>query len=445
MTDPASIRGQAQHESLPHSEDSENGLICSMMLNPELIDECHRLPSEVFYLPHTRILLDTLRTLHSKQAPIDFQFIKKALSDNNQLAEIGDIEGLNKIWSFVPTPANWRFYLQHIQDYHRRRVTILACWQLEALMRDPHLNSETNIREVAEQALSRLGLDTNCQTKTAKDVMLEALADIQDGMEHPQNQTSNIRFGLRELDDLLGGVRPGELVTIGAQTSGGKSALATQLTILAGKNHKASVIFSLEMTAKSLGFRMLANEGRVALNAIRNPQRLHQTQLQLLNEAATAISNLPIYFDDQPCSIEALLTKCRQLKVKHSIDVVVVDYLQLIEESSASRRPESREREVAHTSRALKNMAQQLSVTVIALSQLNDTGLLRESRAIGHDSNVVLLVHPEDRDQAKSDSNRKIIEITKHRDGPTKRDIHVNFYGAFVRFEDALSKSPAKP
>jgi replicative DNA helicase len=319
MTDPASIRGHSQHESLPHSEDSENGLICSMMLNPDLIDECHRLPSEVFYLPHTRILLDTLRTLHSKQAPIDFQFIKKALSDNNHLAEIGGIEGLNKIWSFVPTAANWRFYLQHVEDYHRRRVTILSCRELETLMLDPHIDSDASIRELAEQTLSRLALNTIYQTKTAKDVMLEALADIQEALDRPQHEMSNIRFGLKELDQLLGGVRPGELVTIGAQTSGGKSALATQLTINAGKNQKASVIFSLEMTAKSLGFRMLANEGRVALNAIRNPHRLTEAQFRLLNEATSAISKLPIYFDDQPCSIDGLLSRCRQLKVKHSI------------------------------------------------------------------------------------------------------------------------------
>jgi replicative DNA helicase len=445
MSDPASTPGQSQHESLPHSEECEAGLICSMMLDPGLIDECRRMPSEVFYVPRSRILLDTLRALRSKQAPIDFYLIKKALSDNKQFEEIGGAQGLNEIASFVPTAANWRFYLEHIEDYHRRRVTILACRELEARMRDPHLEADSNIREVAEQTLGRLALNTICQTKTAKDVMLEAVADIEDAIDHPEKQTSNIRFGLKELDQLLGGVRPGELVTIGAQTSGGKSALATQLTINAGKNQKASVVFSLEMTVKSLGFRMLANQGRLPLDTIRNPQRLTQTQLRLLNEVATAISNLPIYFHDQPCTIDVLLTKCRHLKVKHSIDIVVVDYLQLIEGSSVSRRPESREREVAHMSRALKNMAQQLSVTVIALSQLNDIGLLRESRAIGHDSNVVLLVHPEDRDPAKSDSERKIIEIAKHRDGPTRRDIYVNLYGAFVRFEDVLQKRPAKP
>jgi replicative DNA helicase len=291
-----------------------------MMLAPDLIDECQQLPSEVFYIPRTRILLDTLRTLRAKQMPIDFPLIKKALSDNNQLEEVGGIEGLNGIWRFVPVADNWSFYLQHVEDHYRRRVAILACRQLEALMRDFSLNPDINIRQVVEQTLSRLALDTISITKTAKDVMLEALADIQDTIDHPQ--TSDIRFGLKELDQLLGGVRPGELITIGAQTSGGKSALATQLTINAGKNQKTSVIFSLEMTAKSLGFRMLANEGRVALNSIRNPQRLTQTQLRLLNEVATAISNLPIYFDDQPCTINALLTKCRQLKVKHSIDTI---------------------------------------------------------------------------------------------------------------------------
>lgn len=440
-----SVPGRSELDSLPHTEDCESGLICSMMLNPELIDECQQLPREAFYLPATRILLDTVRILRSKQVAIDFQLIKKALRENNQLEEIGGIQGLNEIWSFVPSAANWRHYLRYVEDHYRRRVTIQACRQLEALMQDPQLDPDTNIREVAEQALSRLGLDTICQTKTAKDVIIEALADIEDAIGHPDKHTPNIRFGLKELDQLLAGVQPGELVTIGAQTSGGKSALATQLTILAGKNQKASVIFSLEMTAKSLGFRMLANEGRVPLNAIRNPQSLSKRQLQLLSEAATQISNLPIFFDDQPCSMDALLTKCRQLKLKHSIDIVVVDYLQLVEDSAASRRAESREREVAHMSRALKNMAQQLSVIVIALSQLNDTGLLRESRAIGHDSNVVLLVHPEGRDPTKSDSEHKIIEIAKHRDGPTRRDIHVNFHGAFVRFEDVLPKPPIKP
>jgi replicative DNA helicase len=97
MNDHRSIHDQSQQQSLPHSEECENGLICSMILNAELIDECQRLPDEVFYLPRTQILLNTLRTLRSKQAPIDFPLIKKTLSDNNQLVEIGGIAGLNDI------------------------------------------------------------------------------------------------------------------------------------------------------------------------------------------------------------------------------------------------------------------------------------------------------------------------------------------------------------
>src|SRR6516164_4834373 len=103
MTDPTSSRGRPQHESLPHTEECEVGLVCSMMLDPDLIDECRRLPSEVFYIPRTRILLDTLRALRAKQAPIDFHLIKKALSDNKQFEEIGGAQGLNEIASFVPT------------------------------------------------------------------------------------------------------------------------------------------------------------------------------------------------------------------------------------------------------------------------------------------------------------------------------------------------------
>src|SRR5262245_36907791 len=129
MTDRTSSPSRSHHEALPHSQECEDGLICSMMLDPRLIDECHRLPSEVFYLPSSRILFDTLRALRSKQVPIDFHLIKKALTENKHVQEIGGVEGLNEIWSFVPTAANWRFYLKHLEDYHRRRVTILACRQ----------------------------------------------------------------------------------------------------------------------------------------------------------------------------------------------------------------------------------------------------------------------------------------------------------------------------
>ena len=192
-------------------------------------------------------------------------------------------------------------------------------------------------------------------------------------------------------------------------------------------------MFSLEMSARSLGLRMIANEGReISVRQMRDPAELTDAQIRDAQQTATQLANLPIYFDDDfDFDIDTIVSRCRQLKARHSIELVVIDYLQLIR-WPARRRDSTREREVAEVSRRLKEMARELNLVVLSLSQLNDDGLLRESRAIGQDSTIVLIVKTPN---VRRD-DEKTIEIAKHRDGPRREKITLHFDGPFVRFED---------
>jgi len=222
-----------QPESLPFDEDMEQGLICSMMLHPEIIDQCRNLPEEAFYPPKFRLLFRTLKRFRDAKQPIDFKFLKRDLGDSGQLEEVGGIEGLDEAWSFVPSAALWREYLAKVEDEYRRRSVILACHKLDAMMRDRTLESEASIREVAEETFTRLAISTVRHAKTVKDVMLDVCAMIQDRTENPG--ICGITFGLARLDKIICGVQPGEVVTVGAETSGGKSAFAMQTIVYAAK------------------------------------------------------------------------------------------------------------------------------------------------------------------------------------------------------------------
>jgi replicative DNA helicase len=421
-----------QSESLPFHEDIEQGLICSMMRNAEIIDECRSLPEEAFYIPKFQLLFRTLKNFRDSRQPIDFHFLKKHLGDSGQLQEVGGVEGLNETWEFVPSWVLWRDYLAKVKDEYRRRSVILACHKLEGQMRDRTLESGASIREVAEETLTRLAISTMQRPKTMKDVMLDVCARIEERKENPG--ISGITFGLVGLDRIIGGVQPGEVVTVGAETSGGKSAFAMQTIVSAAKQGKPSAVFSLEMSARDLGLRMIANEGqKISVRQMRNPEGLTDAQIRDVQRTATQLANLPIYFDDDfDFDVDTMVSRCRQLKAKHNLELVIIDYLQLVR-GPIRRRDATREREVAEVSRRLKEMARELNLVVLSLSQLNDDGLLRESRAIGQDSTIVLIVKTFN----ASRDEEKTIEIAKHRDGPGREKITVHFNGPFVRFEEA--------
>jgi replicative DNA helicase len=403
----------------------EHGLICSLILEPALLDECGRLNESVFYLPKFRILFRALKHFRDTSQPWDFPLFKKALADAGQLEEVGGLEGLSETWTFVPTAANWGDYLAHVQEYYQRRVVIQACQSLTEKMRDPH--SDSDIREIVEQTLTSLTLEASRPEKSFKEIVFEAVDWIEEQAQNPG--LSGILFDIAGLDQALCGVQRGDVAVVGAATSGGKTALALQAALTSAKRGKAAAVFSLEMPARQLALRMLAYESRVPLGTLRTGI-LKDHQYKNLNDSVSRLASLPMFFeDDFNVDVNTVVSRCRRLKAKHNIELVVVDYLQLLQ---SCRKEHTREREVAESSRRLKGMARELDLTVITLSQLNDEGLLRESRAIGQDSDTVLIINPPEIEGTSGQS----ISILKQRNGPHGQMIPVRFLGQYMRFEE---------
>jgi len=414
--------------SLPHSDDCERGLLCSMILSAEVRSECvAQVPSEAFYIPGNRTVFDALRALDQSGPAFDFHLVKKWLTDTNRLAEVGGAEGLSSLWSFVPTAANWEFYAKAVKENFQKRIALLQIQELSAQLYDQRLEFGSTIIEHVEKTLTKLALDIPRMEKAWRALMLDTLNQIE-----ARTQAQGIigaQFGVRSLDMAIGGICPSEYVVICAETSGGKSALALSLILHEAKRGIPVAVFSLEMSSTQVQERMLASDGRLSMKVLRSGM-LTEHDFPKLTQSAERVSKLPIHFEEiYNMNIAEVVSRLRLLKVRHNIGLVVVDYLQLV---SLGAKETSREREIAEISRRLRLLALELKIPVVTLSQLNDEGRLRESRAIGHDADTVIHIGDGDSENA---FERNIV-LKKNRNGQRGETVKLNFYGEFMTFED---------
>jgi replicative DNA helicase len=416
-------------ESLPHSIDAELGLLCSLCLNREALRDCASVPSEVFYLPAHQVVFGVLRDMEAANRAIDFNLVKIELASDDRLEDIGGIEVLLSIWRFSHVSDNWKEYLSHVTSAFQKRVAIQACKELIDRLQSGEDNAVGAINEVVESTLSRMRLRVVKPEKTFKELVYEAI----DELDRRASSTglSGVGFGIKSLDMELLGVQPSEVCVIAAHPGYGKSALAGQAVCYTAQTlKKSSAIFSLEMTSTRQVLRMFSHVGEISMSSIKSG-RLTEYEIPRHARCVAEMMSWTICIEDQFCSdINMIVSRCRQLKAKHNIALVVVDYLQLVEGSR--RKADNRQLEVAEVSRRLKVMAGELDVAVIALSQLNDEGRLRESRAIGQDADIVLKIL----DSKSDESGAMELEISKQRDGQFGRKIPVRFYGKYMKFED---------
>jgi replicative DNA helicase len=420
--------------SLPHSVDAEKGLLSSMIQSIDVCSEClSQLPESIFFYPAHQHLFGTFSSLFSKNQPLDFLLIKKELSDSKLLEEVGGAEYVNEIWDFVPTAANWKHYAAIVKDNYVRRVTIQECMALTEAMYDPEVEAQGEVSSRVEKTLTKLALDIPRQDRSFKDQILDALYLLEQ-RRISGDTFSGALFGIKSLDQAICGVRPGDLCIVAAETSGGKTALAlSAIKYTAAIKKRPVAVFSLEMPCAQLIERMFASEAHVSMRSLRSGL-LSDREFQKLTGAQAVLNDCHIFIDDSSYGdIGKIVSECRRLRTKHGLELVVVDYLQLID-SPFVRKESNREREVANISRQLKNMAKELQIPVIALSQLNEEGKLRESRAIGQDADIVLKIGFPD---SNDDSFAREIFIEKQRNGPRGESIPVRFDGEYMRFEDA--------
>jgi replicative DNA helicase len=359
--------------------------------------------------------------------------VKNYLATRGKLEEAGGAELLSEIWDFVPTGEGWCFYANGLLEHYQRRVAIREAGRLIEQMHDLQSSVEETIREVIERTFAKLAIQGN-REKMLKDYANEFL-DILQKRSEQVDAVTGIDFGLPALDEIVGGLQGGEVCVIAADTGVGKSALALQAIRMASLDRGLPVaLFSLEMSWVQLLERIHMQSG-VPLQALRRGIFTKSERAIVTETTQLLIERNNIFIeDDFGLDIAGIYSRSRALKVKDDIKLIVVDYLQLVGASGVGRDA-NREREVAAVSHRLKALAHELDLIVLSLSQLNDQGLLRESRAIGQDADVVLVIK-----RPESEGEPHEILVRKHRNGQAGVTIPVRFRGEQMRFESNTNR-----
>lgn len=436
----------AEVRMMPHSLEAEKSVLGAIFLNPQTLPNiADKLTIEDFYETRNRGIYHALIRLFEKSERIDFTTVSTELAQLNIMGKIGG-DYLSELVDFTPTLANLESYIEIVRDFSLKRAMITISGDIYAQGFDPKV-SATEYVDDAEDKIFRL-----IKRRRAGEFVTinEVLKDVKKKAEvkRSHGDVTGLNTGFGGLNYLTSGFQSEELIVLAARPSVGKSALAMNLAVQIAKNNKDSqacvAVFSLEMSNEQLASRMLSYESLVDNRLIRNGN-LTSNDWQDINAASQVLESLNIFFDDTAgIRVADLRAKCRKLKQDNRLDFVVIDYLQLIQESSGSRG--NRQENVAEISRGLKIMARELSVPVLALSQLSRNverekrspvlADLRESGAIEQDADIVMFMH----EPEEGTDNIEIL-IAKNRQGATGRFMlrfqkpHSRFYALVDRDE----------
>lgn len=415
---------------LPFSEDLEMALLASIAKNPAILDEL-AFHHDMFYIPANSLIFQHLAETYTEHGEIDWHTFLASFA-LAELSECGGTQGLNKVWEFIPTASAYRYYFDQIRDLYQRREGWRVLNELmNNLLDKDYKFKEGSVQDAIEKGLSKIAVDQPVPDLPLREDLQHSLDNVR--KRQPGKgmlELSNIRA----LNLAVGCVVPGDELVIGAESSFGKTSLAINFVnhLCFGAQKKKVAVFSMEMRKQSIHERIFASMNDVPMEKIRRNE-LDDGQLQKLEGFIASVPKEPVLFmDDSPTlDIHSIISRCRRIKKRYGLDLVVVDYLQLV--SPVNVRGENRQQQVAEISRQLKTLALELDVVVVALSQLNEQGQLRESRAIGQDADIVLLIKES---KNSEDAFEKLLVITKNRNGPTGHPVAVNFYPQYVCFSD---------
>ena len=445
--------GPDMHRALPHDTDAEQGLLGSMLIAPaEVMDECIlRISAEALYAPRHQTIFALLVELWDKQLPADVITLTGALRDRKQLEAVGGPAYISSLIDFTPTAANAGYYLDRVKEKHTLRRIIATCTDYAARAYDD--NGEVNALLDQAQA-DMLGICDAAQPAQdeprMKDNVMRAIEDIEKLYER-RGAVTGLPTGLTELDRLTAGLQAPDMIVIAARPSMGKTALVMNIAEHVATVAKRAVgVFSLEMSTQQLTQRMLCARAHVNLQKVRDGF-MSERDFPSLTNAASKLADAPIHIDDtSSLTINALRAKARRWKKKHGIELIVIDYLQLMR-SDSRQAQNNREREISEISSGIKALAKELHIPIIVLAQLNRNpearkggkprlSDLRESGSIEQDADVVMLLtraeqYAEDEEAKEETCGEAELIIAKQRNGPVGQ-IDLTFIKECTRFED---------
>ena len=433
----------------PQDIEAERSLIGSMMLSRDAIGDVlpiiHRNESERFYRPDHRKVFEVLVDMYDRGDPIDLVAVRNEFDRRSLLEEIGGVDYIVQLAESVPSHLHAEHYARLVRDKATLRDLIVAAGKIT----DQAYSHHEDAREILDRAEQALFQVTEQRIAEQAEPIRHQLEDIFQLIEsHDGHYITGSPTGFIELDDMLSGLQNGEMIIVAARPSMGKTAFGLNVAEhVAVRENRPAAFFSMEMSKQAVVQRLLCSNGKVDSHKLRRGM-LSDKDIQDLHEAGGRMQQAPLYVDDTPgMSVLELRAKSRRLRARHNVEVIFVDYLQLMHTPGSA---DGRQQEVSEISRGLKALARELNIPIVVMSQLNRNpegrsdnrprmSDLRESGAIEQDADVVMLLHREEyyKKESAPEDIRGVAEviIDKQRNGPTGV-IKLHFSQKYTRFDN---------
>lgn len=430
---------------MPHSIEAEQSVVGAMLMDKDAILTAAEIVSgQDFYQTAYGVIFDSMVELFNEGKPVDLVTLQERLKEKDVPPEIASLEFVRDLVSAVPTSANVKYYAQIVADKSMLRKLIKLNDEISNTCYAGKESLEA-ILETTEKSMFQLLQQRNTgEYVPIRQVVLNALDRIEKASKS-KGTVTGIPTGFIDLDYKLSGLQPSDLILVAARPSMGKTAFVLNIAqYVAFKKDRATAIFSLEMSKEQLVNRLFSLESQVDAQALRTGN-MKDSDWEKLIEGAGIIGKSKLIIDDTPgISVSELRSKCRKYKLEHGLDLIIIDYLQLMT-GSVGKRSESRQQEISEISRSLKGIARELNVPVIALSQLSRAvesrpdkrpmlSDLRESGAIEQDADVVMFIYRDEYYNKDSEYKKQAeIIIAKQRNGPVGT-VHLAWLGEYTKF-----------
>jgi replicative DNA helicase len=429
----------------PQDVAAEQSVIGAMLLSKDAIaDVVETLREQDFYRPAHQLIYGTILDLYGRGEPADAVTVSAELTKIGELGRVGGAPYLHTLVASVPTAANAGYYARIVQERAVLRRLVEAGTRIVQM----GYTGDGEVDQIVDRAQAAVYDVTD--KRTSEDylplsaVMEGTLAEI-DAIANRGGVLAGVPTGFADLDGLTNGLHSGQMIVVAARPAIGKSTLGLDFARAASIKHGlTSAIFSLEMSRNEIAMRLLSAEAQISLSNLRGGT-MSDNDWQKLARKMSAVAEAPLFIDDSPnMTMMEIRAKCRRLKQRHDLRLVIIDYLQLM---TSGKKVESRQQEVSEFSRSLKLLAKELEVPVVAISQLNRgpeqrtdkrpmVSDLRESGSIEQDADMVILLHREDAYERESPrAGEADFIVAKHRNGPTAT-VTVAFQGHYSRFVD---------
>ena len=432
------------HKRLPpQSIDAEKAVLGCILINNDSISAIlEYLSSNSFYDNNHKIIFDSMIALYDKSSPIDSVNLIEELKKTNNLDTIGGAYYITGLSQEAPSVSNSEYYAKIVKEKQILREIINTSIEMSSLAYEGQDEISTII-DKAEQHLFNISELSSKKKFEELSPMLDKVLEIWSNRK--KGDITGVSSGFKDLDNQISGFQKSDLIVLAARPSMGKTALALNIARNASVNNKSKIgFFSLEMSTQQLTERLLSSEAQISSHLVRTG-KLPKREWRKLSDAASVLSDLDIYIDDSPgLNIMELRAKARQMKLDKEVDLILVDYLQLLHKPG---RIESRQQEISYISRSLKALAKELDIPIIALSQLSRApesrsdhrpimSDLRESGAIEQDADIVLFIFRK-YVYSKDSEDKGLAEliVSKHRNGPTGT-VKLSFIDEYAKFQN---------